>query len=73
VSAQAAAGFFFFFKTVSYYVVQGGLEPQNFPASVSRVLGLQMCTTMPGLPLTFISQILHNLSTLDLCHEGKIS
>jgi hypothetical protein len=29
-------------------VDQAGLELRNLPASASRVLGLKVCTTMPG-------------------------
>ena len=56
--------FFFFWDRVSlcspgcpgiHSVDQAGLELRNLPASVSQVLGLKLCTTTPGLPLTFLA------------------
>jgi hypothetical protein len=49
--------FFVFWDRVSLYspgcpgthfVDQAGLELRNLPASASQVLGLKVCTTMPG-------------------------
>jgi hypothetical protein len=33
----------------THSVDQAGLELRNSPASASQVLGLKVCTTMPGL------------------------
>jgi hypothetical protein len=35
----------------THFVDQAGLELRNSPASVSQVLGLKACATMPGLTL----------------------
>jgi hypothetical protein len=52
--------FFFFFGFIktgflcspgcpeTHFVDQAGLELRNLPASASQVLGLKVCTTMPG-------------------------
>jgi hypothetical protein len=40
----------------THFVDQAGLEFRNPPASASRVLGLKVCVTMPGLRLNFYRQ-----------------
>jgi hypothetical protein len=35
----------------THFVDQAGLELRNPPASASRVLGLKVCTTTPGLEI----------------------
>ena len=37
----------------THFVDQAGLQLRNLPASASRVLGLKMCTTTPGLKQPF--------------------
>jgi hypothetical protein len=37
----------------THFVDQAGLELRNLPASASRVLGLKVCTTTPGLATHF--------------------
>jgi hypothetical protein len=37
----------------THSVDQAGLELRDLPASASRVLGLKVCTTMPGFMKTF--------------------
>jgi hypothetical protein len=58
--------FFYFWDRVSLYssgcpgthfVDQAGLELRNPPASASRVLGLKVCATTPGLTLDFFKLI----------------
>jgi hypothetical protein len=38
----------------THFVDQAGLELRNLPASASRVLGLKVCTTTPGLCISFL-------------------
>jgi hypothetical protein len=38
----------------THFVDQAGLQLRNLPASASRVLGLNVCATMPGLKILFI-------------------
>jgi hypothetical protein len=40
----------------THFVEQAGLKLRNLPASASRVLGLKVCTTMPGLSFRIHSQ-----------------
>jgi hypothetical protein len=50
----------------THFVDQAGLELRNPPASVSQVLGLKACATMPGSSLFFLLLVLWrwNLVTL---------
>jgi hypothetical protein len=43
----------------THFVDQAGLELRNSPASASRVLGLKVCATMPGLVFFFIGYFLY--------------
>ena len=44
-------------------VDQAGLELRNLPASAFQVMGLNVCTTMPGPYVSLIHTILIALST----------
>jgi hypothetical protein len=39
----------------THFIDQAGLELRNPPASASRVLGLKVCTTMPGILFIFLN------------------
>jgi hypothetical protein len=52
---------FFFLKTILLYNT-GWPPTEDRPASTSCVLGLEVCTTMPGLVFTFL-----NLKSLKFC------
>ena len=45
------------------FVDQAGLELRNLPASAFQVMGLNVCTTMPGPYVSLIHTILIALST----------
>jgi hypothetical protein len=43
----------------THFVDQVGLELRNPPASASRVLGLKVCATMPGISNSYILQFIN--------------
>ena len=55
-----------------HFVDQAGLELRNLPASAFQVMGLNVCTTMPGPFVCLIHTILIALSSdSNLCQDNN--